>query len=181
MPHLTFELCFNLKLVLVMNLYGDIPKSRNKELDSEEHLSSTPWTEIAKPPSPAAPSAPPEPIIEESKSHPPPLSKPERLAPPPSVLKKHRTTSIGAGNPQPQEVTTGFKEVEHVKYGYTLFNEIEDEYDPAKPNDYEEVIKARERKKQEAEIEAERQEQLKRELEEKVTHFERLLQQSVQF
>jgi splicing factor 45 len=33
---------------------------------------------------------------------------------------------------------------------------LKDEYDPSKPNDYEEIVKERERKKQQAEEEAER-------------------------
>eukprot|EP00210_Caulerpa_lentillifera_P004821 g4603.t1 len=153
-----------------MNLYGDIPKSKNKDFDSKEQLSSTPWTEIAKPASPPPPPTPAESVPSESKPPPPPVPapKPERLAPPPSVLKKHRTNNTSSiSSSQPQEVSTAFKDVEPVKFGSSLFGEIEDEYDPAKPNDYEEVMRARERKKQEAEMEAERQEQLKRELEEK--------------
>ncbi len=38
---------------------------------------------------------------------------------------------------------------------------VQDEYDPARPNDYEEIRRARERQRVEAEREAERQEELR--------------------
>lgn len=48
---------------------------------------------------------------------------------------------------------------------YSLASDLKDEYDPAKPNDYEEVLRRRQEHKVAAEREAERQQQLKREQE----------------
>lgn len=48
---------------------------------------------------------------------------------------------------------------------FSLGGNLVDEYDPAKPNDYEEVVAERHQQRQEAEREVERQEGLKREAE----------------
>ena len=48
---------------------------------------------------------------------------------------------------------------------FSLGGHLTDEYDPAKPNDYEDVVAERQALRKEAEREAERQEQLKQEAE----------------
>ena len=48
---------------------------------------------------------------------------------------------------------------------FSLGGNLTDEYDPAKPNEYEDVVAERQLQRQEAEREAERQELLKREAE----------------
>jgi len=76
----------------------------------------------------------------------------------------NQTSRYGMGFPakkQPKET--------RMNHTISLFGDIDDEYDPEKPNDYEVVTKEKELKKQLAVMEAERQELLRlQKLEEKV-------------
>lgn len=62
---------------------------------------------------------------------------------------------------------------------FSLGGNLVDEYDPAKPNDYEEVVAERHQQRQEAEREVERQEGLKREAEEQEQEAQRLAEAQV--
>ena len=128
---------------MATHLYGDLPKSKNKQLDSEG--SAAAWSDVAK-----APSAPSLPSAPAQKTPSVPAATP--LAPPSVVKKQNRHV--------PLEIHVGHRETEGLKYGFSLFGDVENEYDPAKPNDYEAVMQERERKRREAELEAEKQERL---------------------
>lgn len=81
-------------------------------------------------------------------------NRPSRMVLPPSVVKKQKRH---LNHPMPSRTP---RETESVNYGGSLFGDLQNEYDPAKPNDYEAVIQERARKKYEAELEAEKQERL---------------------
>ena len=54
---------------------------------------------------------------------------------------------------------------------YSLGGDLVDEYDPAKPNEYEDVVAERQMQRQEAEREVERQERLRQEAEVTFDHL----------
>ena len=157
---------------MAAHLYGDLPEAKNKEQEDrhgtadDTATTTTPWSDVAKPPPP-----PPieTPTIDDSKEMTLTETQSTRtalFAPPRSVLKKQSSIPSAVVT----DVHAGHRETDSAKFGYRLFGDIEDEYDPAKPNDYEAVIQERERKKREAEIEAEKQERLmQQQIEEKVS------------
>ena len=156
---------------MAAHLYGDLPEAKNKEQEDrhghadDTATSTTPWSDVAKPPPPP----PTETSTIDSKEMTQTETQPTRtalLAPPRSVLKKQSSVPSAVVT----DVHAGHRETDSAKFGYRLFGDIEDEYDPAKPNDYEAVIQERERKKREAEVEAEKQERLmQQQIEEKVS------------
>ncbi|KAL4444662.1 hypothetical protein ABPG77_002479 [Micractinium sp. CCAP 211/92] len=72
---------------------------------------------------------------------------------------------LAAANSSDGPITVTATAVPAVVPGMSLGEDIKEEYDPAKPNDYDAVRRAREQQRREAELEAERQERLRAERE----------------
>eukprot|EP00879_Flechtneria_rotunda_P014992 GHRR01015666.1.p1 GENE.GHRR01015666.1~~GHRR01015666.1.p1 ORF type:complete len:276 (+),score=95.46 GHRR01015666.1:88-915(+) len=156
-----------------MSLYGDLPQAKDEDSGSKG------WAAA-------------------SKKLQPTFRKPSSLLAPPSVLRggpgrgSARTpTSAGRGagrtptsvtnnvlpasagpfvgsnsNPMPAAVHSAFS-------FFTVNGQpLQDEYDPSRPNDYEEIVKQREKRKKEAEEEAERLARL-REIEQEIERRKR--------
>ncbi|KAK9830194.1 hypothetical protein WJX72_010226 [[Myrmecia] bisecta] len=126
-------------------LYGDLPQA--KQVKEEENGSgSTPGAWAAN-------------------KLAPPMRKPAFGAP--SSVLRGAGRARGAGRipgkpePRPGEAATGRGAGPGTSSFAALSSNVVDEYDPTRPNDYEEVSKERERLRREADEEAERQERLK--------------------
>ncbi|KAL4427659.1 hypothetical protein ABPG75_001748 [Micractinium tetrahymenae] len=72
---------------------------------------------------------------------------------------------LAAASSNDGPITVTATAVPAVMPGMSLGEDIKEEYDPAKPNDYDAVRRAREQQRREAELEAERQERLRAERE----------------
>ncbi|CAD7694646.1 unnamed protein product [Ostreobium quekettii] len=123
-----------------MSLYGDLPQARQSS-----SADPTPWsanrlrgggfrTTLAPPPS----------VLRKQK---PP-------APPPAPRPQSRAGAPAPGGPdeEPGDAPSSL---------FGLFGQVVDEYDPARPNEYEAVVQEKERRKRETEMEADRQERLR--------------------
>lgn len=137
-----------------MSLYGDLPQARHKESSAGD---PTAWSASR--------------LLKSGFR--------TTLALPPSVLRKQKPPSAPAP-PRPNSrsgVTSVTRRTEDDTSGdassglFSLFGEVADEYDPARPNDYEAVVQERERKRREAELEADRQERLRVEKERQASGF----------
>lgn len=129
-----------------MGLYGDLPQAKSSaaQEDTATISKQNSWT---------------------ASNLAPPSRKPSFLGAPPAVLR--------AGRGKPTSATQRQQAVRRESADHTSTStstgapqsffsvSVRDEYDPARPNDYEEIRRTRERQRVDAEREAERQEELR--------------------
>ncbi|KAL7142447.1 hypothetical protein ABFS83_08G124200 [Erythranthe nasuta] len=132
-------------------LYGDLPPPSSTADDSSTTTSaSNVWSSSAKmaPPTLRKPFPPPQTIL-----------RPQHAKPKPAVIK-HTTQSAADENRNPNPSTASFHPA---LVGVT--SSVVEEYDPARPNDYEEYRRERKRKQAEAEVRKELEDRERRERE----------------
>ena len=128
-----------------MSLYGDLPQARNAS------SADTPTWAANKP----------QPVFR----------KQNVLAPPAALLRAGRGGGRGAATPGrgPPRTTSDVSLLPTPTSSFNIFSQagpIQDEYDPMRPNDYEDIIREREKRKQEAQLEEERQARKREQLQE---------------
>ncbi|PIN07330.1 mRNA splicing factor [Handroanthus impetiginosus] len=138
-------------------LYGDLPPPSSATDDSSTTTSTTNvWSSSVKmaPPTLRKPFPPPQTILR------PQHAKPKQSQP--TSVSKHTTTAQATAdeNTNPNPSTASFQPA---LVGVT--SSVVEEYDPARPNDYEDYLRERKRKQAEAEIRRELEERERRERE----------------
>jgi hypothetical protein len=135
-PRLSFFQPCPRPLLSGMSLYGDLPQARNASASSSDAPS---WATNKPQPS---------------------FRKPTLLAPPSALLRAGRGAGRGAATPGRGPPRTDVSLPPTSASAFNIFSvagPMQDEYDPTRPNDYEDIIREREQRKQEAQQEEERQ------------------------
>lgn len=152
-------------IVMLSGLYGDLPQAKNSSGDADAGPTTTSaWTAPAFAPVVRRQASVPSPMVPRRAR---PAARPAGAAPADCVLALTRQLALqspsGVARAGDIVVVHGADTSAAPASIGSLSSGVKDEYDPARPNDYEEICREREQQQRNAVAEAERQERLKAE------------------